>query len=177
MRGGKKLNSEDRRREIYRILAERDTAISAAVLAERFDVTRQIIVKDIALLKAEKTDILSTSKGYILNKSDTCCVRKMIQVCHDVECIEDELNAIVDLGGRVLTTAVEHPVYGTLGETLNIKSRRDVKRFLESIRKTGCEPLLRLTNGKHMHLIEADDEECLDEICVELKVKGYLILV
>lgn len=170
------MNSEERRREIYKILAERDTAISAAVLAERFNVTRQIIVKDIALLKAEKTDILSTAKGYIFNKGETGSVRKMVQVCHDVESIEDELNTVVDLGGRVLTTAVKHPVYGIVGEALNIRSRRDVKKFLENISKSGCEPLLRLTNGKHMHLIEADDEECMEEICAELKGKGYLIL-
>ncbi|MEA5083702.1 MAG: transcription repressor NadR [Lachnospiraceae bacterium] len=170
------MNSEERRREIYKILAERDTAISAAVLAERFNVTRQIIVKDIALLKAEKTDILSTAKGYILNKGEAGSVRKMVQVCHDVESIEDELNTVVDLGGRVLTTAVEHPVYGIVGEALNIRSRREVKKFLENISKSGCEPLLRLTNGKHMHLIEADDEECMEEICAELKGKGYLIL-
>jgi Predicted small molecule binding protein (contains 3H domain) len=170
------LNSAERRLGICRILAERDTAISAALLAERFGVTRQIIVKDIALLKAEKNDIISTARGYILNKADAESVSKIIQVCHDVHCIEDELNTIVDLGGRVLTTAVEHPVYGTLGETLNIKSRRDVKKFLENISKTGCEPLLRLTNGRHMHLIEADDAESIEEICAELAVKGYLIL-
>lgn len=170
------MNSEDRRREIYKILAERDTAISAAVLAERFSVTRQIIVKDIALLKAEKNDILSTAKGYILNKVEIGSVRKMVQVCHDVQSIEDELNTVVDLGGRVLTTAVEHPVYGVVGEALNIRSRRDVKKFLENISKTGCEPLLRLTKGNHMHLIEADDDECMEEICAELREKGYLIL-
>lgn len=170
------MNSEERRREIYKILAERDTAISAAVLAERFNVTRQIIVKDIALLKAEKNDILSTAKGYILNKGETVSVRKTVQVCHDVHSIEDELNTVVDLGGRVLTTAVEHPAYGIVGEALNIKSRRDIKKFLENISKSGCEPLLRLTNGKHMHLIEADDDECMEEICAELKRKGYLIL-
>lgn len=170
------MNSEDRRREIYRILAERDTPISAAMLAERFHVTRQIIVKDIALLKAEKTDILSTAKGYILNKGERSGVRKMVYVCHGAESIEDELNTVVDLGGRVLTTAVEHSIYGTLGEALNIKSRRDVKKFLEDTNKSGCEPLLSLTKGNHMHLIEADDSECMEEICAELKKKGYLLL-
>ena len=170
------MNSEERRREIYEILAERDTAISAAVLAERFHVTRQIIVKDIGLLKAEKINILSTAKGYMLNKGDANCVRKLVHVCHDAESMEDELNTVVDFGGRVLTTAVEHPAYGTLGESLNIRSRRDIRKFLENINKTGCEPLLRLTKGNHTHLIEADDAECMAEICAELEKKGYLIL-
>ena len=88
--------------------------------------------------------------------------------------MEDELTTIVDLGGKVLTTAVEHPFYGTLGETLNIKSRKDIKNFFDRLKKTKSEPLLKLTQGKHIHIIEADDEESLQEICDALKEKGYI---
>ena len=168
------MESTERRNEIMTILSERTTPISASALAQRFGVTRQIIVKDMALLKAKNTDILSTSRGYVLRQATTC-FQRMFHVCHRAEEMEDELNTIVDLGGHVLTTAVNHPFYGTMGEMLNIKSRRDVQRFLDRLKESQCEPLLRLTNGRHMHLVEADEEETLDEIEGALKQKGYLI--
>ncbi len=170
----KVLHSDERRREILRILTEKTMPVSASVFAEKFGVTRQIIVKDIALLRAEKKDIISTAKGYILNKNDSYGCRTTVYVCHDAEHMEDELTTIVDLGGKVLTTAVEHPFYGTLGETLNIKSRKDIKNFFDRLKKTKSEPLLKLTQGKHIHIIEADDEESLQEICDALKEKGYI---
>lgn len=169
------LHSDERRREILRILTEKTMPISASAFAEKFGVTRQIIVKDIALLRAEKIDIISTAKGYMLNRNDSEGCRTTVYVCHDTEKIEDELTTVIDLGGKVLTTAVEHPFYGTLGETLNIKSRKDIKNFLERLRSTKSEPLLKLTQGKHMHIIEADDEESLEEICTALKDKGYIM--
>jgi len=167
------LHSDERRREILRILTESAVPVSASAFAEKFGVTRQIIVKDIALLRAEKINIISTAKGYLISKNENSGCRRTVSVCHTAEQIEDELITVVDLGGKVLTTAVEHPFYGTLGETLNIKSRKDIKNFLERLRITKSEPLLKLTEGKHMHIIESDDEESLDEIVEALKEKGY----
>ena len=85
------------------------------------------------------------------------------------------MNIVVDMGGKILSTSVNHPVYGSVGAALNIKSRRDIKMFLNKTSETGCMPLLELTKGIHTHLISADDEETLDEICAELKNAGYLI--
>ena len=167
------MHSDERRREILRILTETTEPISASAFAEKFGVTRQIIVKDIALLRAEKSNIISTAKGYLISKSENSGCRRTIYECHTAEEIEDELITVVDLGGKVLTTAIEHPFYGTMGETLNIKSRKDIKNFLERLRTTNSEPLLKLTAGKHIHIIEAEDEESLDEIIEALKEKGY----
>ncbi len=168
------MQSDERRKEILNILNKRTTPVSASALAENFGVTRQIIVKDIALLRAEKTDILSTARGYIINGKDNTVCRTTVNVCHDADKIADELETVIDLGGRVLTTSVEHPFYGNLGETLNIKSRKDIRLFIEKVKSTGCEPLLKLTLGKHSHIIEADDEETIEEIKTALKEKGYL---
>ena len=168
------MQSEQRRKEILNILHERTTPVSASSLAEMFGVTRQIIVKDIALLRAEKADIISTSRGYIINSKESTGCNMTVNVCHDAEKIQDELETIIDLGGRVLTTSVEHPFYGTLGETLNIKSRKDIRLFLDKVKSTGCEPLLKLTLGKHSHVIEADDQQTLKEIKQALMEKGYL---
>ena len=168
------MDSVARREEILRILTARTEPVSAAVLAERFGVTRQIIVKDMALLKAKNPAILSTPRGYLYSQAEGGC-RRVFTVCHRAEEMEEELNLIVDLGGRVLTTSVNHPYYGTLDEALNIKSRRDVKKFLARMKESQGEPLLMLTKGKHAHLVEAEDEETLDEIAAALKQKGFLL--
>ncbi len=169
------MRNEERKKAIYEMLLESEEPITGSELARRFSVTRQIIVKDIGLLKAEGNQILSTARGYLLQKEKACRVKRTVFVCHDAERIEEELQIIVDLGGSVLTTSVKHPFYGNLGESLNIKSRKDISRFMKRIQETGCEPLLSLTKGRHIHIIEADDEETLDEICAQLNRAGYLI--
>jgi len=168
--------SENRRREIERLLQESDEPLTGSALAVHFHVTRQIIVKDIALLKAHGSIIVSTAKGYLLEKTVEGFKKRIITVCHDEKSIEDELRIIVDLGGHVLDTAVSHPVYGQLGEALNIRSRKDITLFLKKIKESGCTPLLYLTKGIHSHTIEAEDENSLDEISDALKQAGYLIL-
>lgn len=174
-RGEFVLNNEERKKEIYKTLFESEEPVTGTDLAKRFNVTRQIIVQDIALLRAEKNDIVSTARGYLIQKGTDKGVTRKIRVCHHSDKIEEELKIVVDLGGRVLDTYIEHPVYGNIGESLNVKSRRDVKSFLKKINETGCAPLLSLTNGHHMHTIEADDEASLNEICEELNLSGYLI--
>jgi len=169
------MNSQERRKEILRMLIESDEPISGSEFAKHFDVTRQIIVKDIALIKAGNQKILSTARGYFLERSNDNSVKTTISVCHSVDDIEKELQLIVDLGGNVLTTAVEHPYYGTLGEAINIRSRKDIINFMKRLSETGCEPLLALTKGIHQHVIQADSQESLNEICEALKKEGYLI--
>lgn len=169
------MKSDVRKKEILITLIESDKPITGAELAARHNVTRQIIVQDIALLKAEKNEIISTGKGYILQKNGINSIKKTVTVCHSTQKIEEELRIIVDLGGRVLTTAVEHPVYGYLGEALNIKCRKDIDNFIKRITETGCEPLLSLTNGIHKHTIEADNDDTMNEIFEALDLAGYLI--
>mgnify|MGYP001275874091 CR=1 FL=1 len=169
------MTSEERRQDMLRLFSESEEPITGSELALRFHVTRQIIVKDIALMKAEGILVISTAKGYFLQKKTEIWKKRTITVCHDEKSMEEELKIIVDLGGRALNTQVNHPVYGKLGEELNIKSRKDIQRFLKKISDTGCAPLLHLTKGVHMHEIEAEDEKSLDEICEALHEAGYLI--
>lgn len=171
------MNSEERRVEILRIINESNEPITGKSLSEKFGVTRQIIVKDIGIIKAEGNEIVSTAKGYVLSNKKDEHLQREITVCHSSDDIEREMNIIVDLGGKILTTAVNHPVYGSVGEAINIKSRKDIKKFISKTNETGCMPLLELTKGEHKHIISADDVETLDEICLELKEAGYLISV
>lgn len=168
------MDSGKRKEEILKILSERDSPVSALSLAQKFGVTRQVIVKDMAVIKAGNKNIISTARGYLLHKPENQGVSRTVKVCHGASEIENELNLIVDLGGYVVSTAIEHPVYGIIGETLNIKSRKDVKNFLRKIEETGCEPLLRLTQGRHMHIIEAESEEGINDIIEALKLNGYI---
>lgn len=168
------MKGNDRRVELLQRLQCTEEPITGGELAKIFGVTRQIIVKDIGLLKAEGADIVSTAKGYCLKKMPEPWKRRSIRVCHKAYEIEEELQIIVDLGGRVLRTEIDHPAYGVLGERLFIRSRKDIQLFLEKVKSGGCEPLLFLTNGIHTHIIEAEDENTLDEICENLKTAGYL---
>ena len=153
---------EIRRKEILEYITNSTTPVSGAALARRFQVSRQVIVQDIALLRAKNWEILSTNRGYLMNHPKS--VERIFWVCHNGEQIEEELNAVVDLGGVVVDVAVQHQVYGELRAALNIRSRRQVKQFLEDIQSGRSKPLTNLTSGHHCHKICAESEEILDMI-------------
>ena len=166
------MKGTERRQEILHLLANSSAPVSGSALADHFSVSRQVIVQDMALIRAERNDIISTNRGYLLNTP--LRVTRLIKVFHSDEAIEDELNTIVDLGGTAVDVSVRHRVYGRLKADLNISSRRDVKRFLEEIKSGKSTPLKDVTSGYHYHTIAADSEETLDLIEQELKTKGYL---
>ena len=161
-----------RREELLKTLYEKQKPMSGESLAEKFDVTRQVIVQDIAILRASGKDIVSTNRGYYLNEERT---QKVFKVKHSDRDINKELNAIVDLGGRVKDVIVHHKVYGEIKKDLNCSSRRDVKIFIEKMKEEKSKPLYVLTGGVHYHTVLADNEEVIEEIEVVLKELGFLI--
>lgn len=161
-----------RREELLKTLYEKQKPMSGESLAEKFDVTRQVIVQDIAILRASGKDIVSTNRGYYLNEERT---QKVFKVKHSDRDINKELNAIVDLGGRVKDVIVHHKVYGEIKKDLNFSSRRDVKIFIEKMKEEKSKPLDVLTGGVHYHTVLADNEEVIEEIQVVLKELGFLI--
>lgn len=169
------MDSETRRQKIIELLMKQEEPVSGSQLAEQFGVTRQVIVKDMGMIKASGRPLLATAKGYLLQKEADGLCRREIRVCHSREQIGDEMRRIVDLGGYILNTHVDHPIYGSVGESLRIKSRKDIQNFLAKTEETGCMPLLALTNGIHSHTIAAEDEQTLDEIREELQKAGYLL--
>ena len=132
-----------------------------------------MIVQDIALIRAAGYDIISTNRGYILNAPNL--VDRVFKVNHTDEQLEDELCAIVDLGGKIKNVMVNHKVYGKMEATLNINSRRKVKEFMEDIESGKSSPLKNITSNYHYHKVEADSEETLDMIEDVLRKKGYLV--
>ncbi len=167
------MTGSERRELILKTLEGTATAVSAMKLASLCCVSRQIIVQDIALIRASGYDIISTSRGYILNIPVT--VSRVIKVRHTDEQLQEELNAIVDLGGCVENVLVHHRVYGTLEAHLGIDSRRKVDEFLENIRCGKSKPLKNITSDYHYHKIVADSEKTLDIIQNDLKMRGFLV--
>ena len=166
------MESDKRQESIYNILINSEKAISGSELAKIFNVTRQIIVKDMGLLKLKKENIISTPKGYMINKD---FFQKEITIIHSREKIEEELNIILNLGGRVINTTIEDTPYGNIEEKINISKKEDILNFLKNLDKSDCEPLLKLTNGKHKHLIATKTKKDFENILKKLKEKEYLI--
>lgn len=162
-----------RRQKILSLLESADAPLSGGALGKATGVSRQVVVQDIALLRTEGHEIISTARGYILPAEEKMVSRKF-KVCHTDDQMEEELNTIVDLGGAVQDVMVNHRTYGKVSAELQIRSRRDVQNFLEQIRSGKSTPLLRITSGYHFHTVNAESEEILDEIEEALKQKGFL---
>ncbi len=167
------MNGNQRRSLLLEELQNSKTAISGTAFASKYQVSRQIIVSDIALLRASGYDIISTNRGYLLNIPHS--VSMQIKVLHDDMETEDELNTIVDLGGIVKDVYVHHKVYGVLSADLNVRSRKNVTDFMEGIKSGKSTPLKNITSGYHYHTITADSHETLNLIYQELDKKGYII--
>jgi len=149
--------------------------ITGGELARRLGVSRQVIVQDMAILRAGGADILATPQGYILGPAEGV-YRRTFACRHDMAGMEQELLIIVDNGGRVLDVVVEHPVYGELRGYLMLASRRDVYKFLENLHKSGAKPLYTLTeHGVHLHTVTAEKEEALNAIELDLAREGILL--
>ena len=182
------MTGEERRQSIIKNIREAKAPISGTALAKLHQVSRQIIVQDIAILRASDYDIYSTPKGYVLSpvaqKQNSeavavlqpTCIRRVYQVAHTDEQMEDELNTIVDMGGKVIDVYIEHEIYGMIRADLPLQCRRHVQVFMEDIRTGKSSPLKNLSsNGVHFHTVEADSEETLDMIEQALLEKGYLM--
>ena len=163
----------DRKEKIIKLIQESDKPISASLLAKQLHVSRQIIVGDVALIRASGTEIIATPRGYIMDQKDPHLCKKIV-VKHDESRIEEELNLIVDLGGEVIDVIVEHPVYGEIKASLHTASRYDVTQFMDKLNSSNAEPLSSLTNGVHLHTIAYKSEAMLKVIMSALKDKGFL---
>lgn len=167
------MTGSDRRQEILKNIKESDRPVSGSKLAKDYDVSRQVIVQDIALLRASGYDIISTNRGYVLEGQ--ACAERVFKVRHTDEQLETELCTIVDLGGQVKNVMVNHKVYGHIEAELGITSRRKVKEFLADIESGKSTPLKNITSDYHYHTVTADSEETLGMIEEELRKLGFLV--
>lgn len=170
------MTGTERRQAIIERMQKDHLPLSGTKLACAYDVSRQVIVQDIALIRAAGYDVISTNKGYILNVPvDNKIVERIFKVNHTDEQMEEELFSIVDLGGCVVNTMINHKVYGHLEAPLNIKSRRNVAEFMTDIYSGKSSPLKNVTSGYHYHTITADSEETMQLIEKTLRDKQFLV--
>jgi hypothetical protein len=167
------MNVAQRREEILNLLKNTDEPISAKSLAARFSVTRQVIVQDIAVLKASNDGLISTHYGYLFQKPGQ--LRREIKVCHTPDQARQELQMIVDGGGHVLNVSISHRAYGKISTPMDIASKKDIDEFMESVSSSKSTLLSSATSGYHYHLIEASSQERLDAIEKSLQEAGMLV--
>ena len=169
------MTTEERRAAVLARLQGAGTPLSGTKLAREFGVSRQIIVGDISILRAEGEKIYATPRGYVMPERQGAEGLLVSFICrHSKEEMEKELLAFVDNGGEVLDVIVEHPVYGPLKADLLIASRRDVKNFLSKMQKCEAAPISLVTGGLHVHTVRVPDEEALEAIKEELGRLGVL---
>ena len=169
------MNAQSRRNAIMEVLKAEEKPVSASTLAKQFNVSRQIIVGDIALLRAGGADISATPKGYVLAREREGLVRSIVCKHSGMEEMAQELNICVDHGCYVLDVIVEHPVYGQLAGQLQLSTLYDVSQFLESVAQDKAHVLSELTDGIHLHTLRCPDEAAFQRVQEELDREGLLV--
>ena len=170
------MTGEERRNQILQMLKNQSTPLSGTALAGAFHVSRQVIVQDIALMRAENHDILSTNRGYLYRRRDSCdsLPKRVFFVRHSTQQVLDEFMAVLELGGMILDVVVEHELYGQIRVDLLIESEQDAREFYEKLMLSKDNPLKALTDDCHYHTVAAPSERLLDLIEQELRHKGFL---
>lgn len=169
------MDGERRRELIIEMLETEMEPISGSEFAKRLGVSRQVVVQDMALLRAGNKNILATNKGYIyFNPSPKKRYQRCVKVCHDTEAIRDEFYIVLDAGAKVLDVTVEHAIYGSISVDLLIENLQDADEFVRRIEMGDTRPLKELTGNVHFHTLEAESEEALDKAEAGLRLKGYL---
>ena len=171
------MTGESRRTMILDMLKSQHTPICGTTLAKQFHVSRQVIVQDIALMRAENHRILSTNKGYVYRSEepDGSQPKRVFWVTHSTEQVLDEFMIVLDLGGRILDVAVEHELYGQICVDLMIETVQDAHDFVSRLSKCKDNPLKVLTDDCHYHTVAAPSEKLLDLIEKELRSNGFLL--
>ena len=169
------MTGEERRENIRKILEKNEKAIKGTLLGKMFNVSRQVIVQDISILRAAGEDIFATPNGYMKFKNRG--VKKSIVCRHSsTEAMKEELEIMVYYGVKVLDVIVEHEVYGEVKGNLNISSQEDVEEFIKKFSEYQSNPLSSLTDGIHLHTLEITDEKKFESMKKRLASKGYLFI-
>lgn len=171
------MDAKERRVKIVEMLKLTEEPIPAAKIAENLSVSRQIIVGDIALIRAHGIEILATPRGYLINgnQNDNNMFKRKIACRHDMNGLKKELYTIVDNGCTVIDVIVDHPYYGELTGALHIQSRYDADEFIRKVDTQIVKPLSLLTNGVHVHTISSIDKLSLERTIKILNEEGILL--
>jgi transcriptional regulator of NAD metabolism len=177
MTGSKKLSGEERRARIVQILKETGSPITGSELATKTNVSRQVIVGDIHLLKVKNEPIIATSQGYIyLNQTRTIpYFEKTITCRHLPDELEHEFNVIVDYGVTIKEICVDHPVFGKITAAIMVSNRINVKNFIDNLNQSKIPFLSDLPINTHLLTLSSACEPTLLKVELELKKAGICI--
>ena len=166
--------SINRRDNIIKLLLESNGPIKGNAIAKKHSVTRQVIVKDIAILRAKGQSIIATPDGYIINKNEHK-VKAIIAVTHNEDEMFEEMSIIIEYGGTIEDVIVEHPLYGEISGMLMIKNYNELNKFIQKYQEQRARLLSVLTNGVHIHTISAESEDDINLIISELKKRNFIV--
>lgn len=168
------MHAEERRQAILNTLHNVGHPVSASALARQFSVSRQIVVGDVALLRAAGANISATPRGYVISQESGGLIRQ-VACQHDAAGMETELNAMVDHGCTVLDVIVDHPIYGQLTGPLQLTSRYDVSQFIARCAQAEARPLSDLTGGIHLHTLSCPNEAAFRRVEAALRELRVLL--
>ena len=170
------MTGSQRREKLVQLLKTSDSPLSGTALAKQLQVSRQVIVQDIALMRAENHAIVSTNKGYLYRSAavENAWPKRVFFVRHSTEQVLEEFLTVIELGGRILDVSVEHELYGPIRADLLIENRADAEDFVSRLAACRDNPLKVLTDDCHFHTVTAPSEKLLDLMEAELRAKGYL---
>ncbi len=172
----KSRNPGEIRRDLTLKLLQRGREpVTGAELAKRLGVSRQVVVQDIAILRAAGSEVVATPRGYLMLRPAGPAQRAMLACRHNRAETEAELTILVDHGLRVVDVIVEHPLYGDLRGLLMLESRADVSEFIARLERSGAGLLSALTGGVHLHTVEATRVEAIEHARDDLRKRGILL--
>ena len=167
------MKAAERRAEILSIITNSHAPVTANQLSEKFSVSRQVIVQDIAILRANGYTVISTNRGYVTDGGARA--ERVFKCRHTLDNLVAESEIIFTHGGRVEDIFVNHRVYGKIAAKLDLSTLRHAEELYRSLASGASKPLMSVTDGYHYHTVTADSEEQLDRIGSALKEAGFLI--
>lgn len=167
------MKAAQRREEILSLIGNSRNPVSANFLSEKYSVSRQVIVQDIALLRAQGYGVISTNRGYVLGSG--LGAQRVFKCRHTLQELIRESEIIISRGGKVEDIMVNHRVYGKISARLELSEPRHAEELYRSLVSGASKPLMSVTDGYHYHTVSADSEQTLDGIESALREAGFLI--
>lgn len=167
------MKAHERRAEILSLIGNSQNPVAANFLSEKYSVSRQVIVQDIAILRAQGYGVISTNRGYVLDAG--LRAERVFKCRHTLSELVDESEIIISRGGKVEDISVHHRVYGKISARLELSTLRHAEELYRSLVSGASKPLMSVTDGYHYHTVSGENEQILDEIECALREKGYLI--
>lgn len=167
------MKAHERRAEILSLIGNSGSPVAANLLSEKYSVSRQVIVQDIAILRAQGYGVISTNRGYVLDAG--LRAERVFKCRHTLQELVDESEVIISRGGKVEDISVHHRVYGKISARLELTTLRHAEELYRSLVSGASKPLMSVTDGYHYHTVSGENEQTLDNIEEALREKGYLI--